>query len=371
MVAGAPAVTAAARLAHRLADGLPGADYNRFPTSTAASATFKQWVHLAVVDPAIALVANFSALPAPPGPRESPVPPEPREHRLTLLVHAGALAGHVRRFPAERCAMPAGRTQLRFDRNELTTTGDVHQLLLDEPALALRARLTMRAVTSPAVLHNLPLGPLGRLGSLRTLGTRSRFHWAVVPRLVATGIIEHAGCVHELVEAPAYRDRNWGSFCFGDVAWDWGYVTATAGGPPCALAFARLMDASRTHVVEQQILVWWGQHLLASFRDHEVSVACEGAFDGWMATIPPALALCRPGRATGVPEVVTVTGQSSRGRVELRFTRAATARIVVPNESRLGTTAIYESFGGASVAGRVDDQDVALDGRGFFECVHA
>jgi hypothetical protein len=352
------------------------ADYNRFPTSAAASATFKQWVHIAVVDPAVTLVANFSAMPQHAG---------SRGHQLILLVHANELAGHVRRFPAERCAMPTGLPQLRFDRNELTTAGDVHRLSLDEPALALRAQLTMRAVARPAVLHHLPLGSIGEARSRGVgpptalpagrgsspVGSSGAFHWAVVPRLVATGTIEHAGRTHALACAPAYRDRNWGSFCFGDVSWDWGYVTAPAAGPPCSLAFARLMDTARTRVIEQQVLVWWGESLLASFRDREVGVACTGTFDGRLVTIPPALALCRPGRATGVPEAVTVTGRSSRGEIEIRFTRAATARIVVPNETRLGTTAIYESFGGAAATGRVDGQDIALDGRGFFEHVHA
>jgi hypothetical protein len=343
-----------------------------------------------VVDPAIALVANFSAMRAHDdsvahrltvlvetsaglaggGPRDamrggmnSPAlpasPPEGEHGKAPGPIDAGALRGSMRRFPAERCAMPAGRASLRMDRNELTAAGDLHRLVLDEPDLALRARLTLRAVARPAVLHHLPLG------------TGAACHWAVVPRLVASGTIEHAGRTHALVDAPAYRDRNWGSFRFGDVAWDWGYVTAPASGPPCALAFARLMDASRTRVIEQQLLVWWGPRLLASFRDREVGFASAGAFDGALPTLPPALALCRPGRATDVPERVTVTGASSRGRVELRFTRAATARILVPNESRLGTTAIYESFGDVAVAGRADGQDLALAGRGFFECVHA
>jgi hypothetical protein len=71
-----------------------------------------------------------------------------------------------------------------------------------------------------------------------------------------------------------------------------------------------------------------------------------------------------------VPEAVTVTGRSSRGQLELRFARAQTARIVAPNDARLGTTAIYESFGDAAVTGRVEGEALELAGRGFFECVH-
>ncbi|TMQ10134.1 MAG: hypothetical protein E6J90_36760, partial [Deltaproteobacteria bacterium] len=112
---------AAARPLDRLAACLAGADYNRFPTSTAAAVSFKQWVHVAVVDPAIALVANFSAMRAPDG---------STAHRLVALVESSAapagpgLRGCVRGFPAEHCAMPAGRTLLRMGASELTTAGD-------------------------------------------------------------------------------------------------------------------------------------------------------------------------------------------------------------------------------------------------------
>lgn len=329
------------------------ADYNRFPTRPAAAGRFKQWVHVAVIDPAIRLVANFSAMAAAGG----------TEHRLLVLVEdeddGDGVRGHARRFAPARCAMPAGRTTLRFDRNELTAAGDGHALSLDEPELALRARLTLYARAAPAVLHHLPLG------------AQRALHWSVVPRLSATGAIEHAGRVHAVVDAPAYRDRNWGSFCFGDVAWDWGYAAAPAGGPPGAIAFARLLDAARSRVIEQHVLVWWGDRLLASFRDREVALAGDGAVTGALPTVPPALALCRPGRATGLPEVVTVTGASSRGRIALRFTRRATARVLVPNDARPGTTVLYESFGEVAATGRVDGEDIALAGTGLFECVHA
>jgi hypothetical protein len=341
--------TTARALARRLIDDLAGADFHRFPTSVAAAATFKQWVHVAVIDPAVTLIANFSAIAEPPG---------PAAHRLAVLIYGDEVSGHAHRFEPAECAMPAGRTGLVFGGNRLESAGDLHRLELDEPALALRAHLVLRAVAGPSVLHHLPVSPGGA------------FHWAAVPRLVATGTIERAGRTYELREAPAYRDRNWGSFRFGDVAWDWGYAAAPAGGPPCAVGFMRLLSAGRTRVLDQAILVWWRDRLLASFRGGEVGFSSAGAFDGPVVTVPPALALCRPGRATGVPEAVTVTGRSSRGQLGFRFARAQTARIVAPNDARLGTTAIYESFGEVRVTGRVEGEELAFAGYGFFEHVH-
>lgn len=333
----------------QLVDDLAGGDFHRFPTSASAAATFKQWIHVAVLDPAVALVANFSAIPEAAG---------TAAHRLAVLALGDEVRGHVRRFPPAGCAMPAGRTHLRFGDSWLAASGDVHRLVLDEPALGLTARLALRAEALPSVLHHLPSGPGGT------------FHWAVVPRLVATGTIELAGRTHAVTGAPAYRDRNWGSFRFGDVSWDWGYAAAV-GGPPCAVVFARFLSAGRTRVAEQAILVWWRDRLLASFRGREVGFASAGAYSGPLVTLPPALALCRPGRATAVPETVTVTGRSARGDIELRFVRGSTARIIAPNDARLGTTAIYESSGAVRVTGRIEGCDLDVRGPGFFECVHA
>lgn len=327
--------------------GMTGADFHRFPTRAAAAASFKQWIHVAVFDPAISVIANFSTIAEPAGPA----------HRLAVLVYGDEVAGHVRRFEPGDCAMAPGRTALRFGASELVTAGDVHDLVLEDPALELRARLTLRAVTAPSVLHHLPVGA----GAL---------HWAVVPRLVATGTVERAGRTHELAGAPAYRDRNWGSFRFGDVAWDWGHAAGAAGDAPCAVGFMRLLSAGRTRILDQAILVWWGDRLLASFRGAEVEIAAAGAFEGPVVTVPPALALCRPGHATGVPGAVTVTGRSSRGAIALRFARTRTARIIVPNDAGLGTTAIYESLGDAAISGRIEGRELTGAGPGVLECVH-
>lgn len=335
---------------HGLVPSRGEVDFNRFPASPAAAGAFKQWVHVAVADPAITLIANFSSIGA---------PADSALHRLTVLVLADDVRGHTRQLAPERCAVPPGRSRLDFDGNTLTSAGPVHELALDEPALGLRARLAMRAVVRPAALHHLKAG------------SRGVFHWAVVPRLLATGVIEYGGRSFLLDGAPAYRDRNWGTFSFGDVSWEWGYAAAPADGPSCAVVYSRLMNLARTQIVEQEVLVWWGASLLASFRDREVSCTRSGAFDGPLVTVPPALALCRPGRATDVPEVVTVVARSSRGEIEVRFERSATARILVPNDARLGTTAIYESFAAARVRGTVDDQEIALAGPAMFECVHA
>jgi hypothetical protein len=253
---------------------------------------------------------------------------------------------------------PPGREVARFGAQTLCTRDDVHELALHEPALELRARLTLRAASETSVLH-------------RRIASGEGLHWAVTPRLLASGDVEVAGRRFAVESAPAYRDRNWGSFAFGDVAWDWGQLAAPADGPPCSLVFARLMNAARTRILEQHVLVWWDRSVLGSFRDRQVAFTSGQPYRGALPTIPPALALCRPGHATPVPEVVEIEAHSSRGELSIRFDREATARIMVPNDDRPGTTAIHESFGLVSANGHLDGREIAVAGRGIFECVHA
>jgi hypothetical protein len=189
--------------------------------------------------------------------------------------------------------------------------------------------------------------------------------------MVANGTIVHGGRTYRVVDAPAYRDRNWGAFRFGELAWDWGYALADDPENPLAVVFARLMDATRTRLVQQEVLVWSGESFLASFRGAEVEFAPSGAARGPFPTIPAALALCRPGHASDVPERLAVTAASARGAIRVELERMATARIIVPNDVGAGTAVLYESLGRIAVTGRADGCAIELAGRGFLECVHA
>jgi hypothetical protein len=57
--------------------------------------------------------------------------------------------------------------------------------------------------------------------------------------------------------------------------------------------------------------------------------------------------------------------------VRLAFEADAVARVVVPNDARLGTTPIYESLGHCRVTGDVEGRAVEFEGHGFLECLHA
>jgi hypothetical protein len=324
-------------------------DFNRAAPAASRDRPFKQWVHVTVWHPKITLVFNFSSVHAGPD----------VDHRLTVLVYTSGVAGHVRRFEARECRLPVGRSTIVFGPNSIRRMGAEYDVSLFEPALDLRATLTLRALTRTATVQGARVDAHSDIG------------WSVVPRLAANGRIQHGGRVHELEEAPAYRDRNWGCFAFGEVAWDWLYALPSDPAVPWAAVVSRLTDRSRSRVWQQALLVWEGREVLATFRDRDVELTGAGRVRGALLTIPPALAICSGGEATDVPAVMDVRARSGRGSVHLSFESRMVARIVAPNEARAGTTPIHESLGACRMTGTLEGRPVSLDGHGFLECLHA
>jgi hypothetical protein len=342
-------VTLAWRAARDLVGTLGAFDVNRPPVWGSPETPFKQWVHTTVWHPALTLVANFSSVYGRRG----------GEHRLTTLLYSDRVAGHVRLFATDACNAPVGRATVVFGPNRVRRMGSEYDVELFEPALDLRATLTLRAATHASTTVGIRLGGRGRLG------------WSVIPRLVANGTIQYAGRVHAIEDAPAYRDRNWGSFSFGELSWDWLYTLAGNGHAPWAVVVSRVTDRARSRILQQAVLVWEQSELLATFRDRDVTIRGTDPHIGPVTTVPAALGLCRPGEATDVPRSVEVEGRSSRGHVRLAFEADAVARVVVPNDARLGTTPIYESLGHCKVTGDVEGRLVEFAGHGFLECLHA
>ena len=340
----APLIPQRGALVRSLASG----EFNRLPP-IATSGRFKQRVHATISTPEVTLVANFSS---------TYTDFEPA-HRLTTLMFGESVQGHVRAPTPEACLVAPGRSAIRIGDSYIAPTKTGFKLVVVEPARQLSAELVLEARSSTSALYNM------------RLGREDVLHWSVVPRLIANGTITHAGRTYAVVDAPAYRDRSWGVARFGQVAWDWGYALSDDLANPIAVVFARLMDASRTQLLQQEVLVWSGLGLLSSFGGAEVELSSSGRARGPFPTVPAALALCRPGHASDVPERLVGVARSARGELRLEFERAATARIIAPNDEGVGTTASFASLGRIRVTGRVEGHAIELAGRGFLESVHA
>jgi hypothetical protein len=341
-------VVASQRAGQELAASLADFDFNR-PPSVSPRAPFKQWVHTTVWHPEITIAFNFSSVYAGKG----------VDHRLSAIVYAREVVGHVRRFQPEACRVPVGRPTLVFGPNKMSRLGAEYDIELFEPALDLQATLTLRATTHASTLQGSGTGSENQMG------------WSVVPRLVASGSIQFAGRRFEVENAPAYRDRNWGCFAFGDVSWDWIYALPSDAAVPWAVVVSRVTDRTRSFVSEQSLLLWRDREVFATFRDADLTLRGERPLEQPIPTIPAPLALCVAGEATDVPRTMRVEAKSSRGSLRLTFESESVARLVVPNDGRLGMTAIYESLGAITMDGIVDGHDVALEGHGFLECLHA
>ena len=341
---------ATARADRSLVETLGDYDFNRQrPVSSQPAAPFKQWIHTTMCHPEIALVLNLSSIHG----------GAAAQHRMTAIVYTDrGVTGNVRLFAPRECRVPVGRATVVFGPNRMRRLGADYEVDIYEPALDLRATLTLRAATQASTIQGLRVASEGRLA------------WTVVPRLVASGTIQYAGRVHAIDRAPAYRDRNWGSFAFGELSWDWGYVTE-AGDGRRTVVFARFLDRARDRILGQNVLVWTGRQLAAAYRDREVAFTGRGTLTGHAETIPPALALCAPGEASDAPHDLRVDARSSRGQLRIDFERRATARILVPNDARAGVSAIYEGLGSCTVAGEVEGDRIDFTGHGFLESLHA
>ena len=83
-----------------------------------------------------------------------------------------------------------------------------------------------------ARLRFYPLARPAVASSVRLSG-RERMRWLAVPRLAADGEITVSGRTFTLKNAPAYHDRNWGHFRWGeDYSWEWATILPTSLSVP-------------------------------------------------------------------------------------------------------------------------------------------
>jgi hypothetical protein len=330
-------------------------DYvRRSPASLGGPGGHKEWLHFCLVAPDVDLLVNFSL-----SDDVRAGHPAGAEHaRLTVLVRDGAWDGDVETFAAHDVRVRGGRIDLAFGRNVCRFADGRYHLsiaLRDRP-VAIDAVLEPR--TLPALAPNIPLtdGP--------------PLHWAVVPRLAATGRARIAGREHRFTDVPAYHDHNWGHFLWGqDMAWEWGFALPADGASAWSLAFVRLTNRARTHALAQGMFLWHGAQQARVFREHDVRFVPARGFlaPARVFKIPRVMALVSPDVPTDVPRASTLVAAADGDTLECRFVGHDLAQVVVPAEASPGVTVINEVTGTMTVRGRVRGEPVALDGRGVFE----
>jgi hypothetical protein len=342
-----------------LARAVERTDYlRRSPFALGGPGGHKEWLHFCILADDLDLLVNFSLS----DDVRAGAPAGAEHARLTVLVRGATWDGDVDGFEPAEVRVAGGLVDLDFGGNRCVFADGRYrlQVQLQERPVVIDAELVPRTV--PALAPNIPLtdGP--------------PLHWAVVPRLAASGRVVVGGREHRFVEAPAYHDHNWGHFLWGqDMAWEWGFALPDGGAKPWSLAFVRLTNRARTHALAQGIFLWRGRRQHRVFREHDVRFDPERAFLAPSAVfkIPRIMALLSPDVPTDVPRGSTLVAAADGDTLECVFAGDDLAQVVVPAEASPGVTVINEVRGTMRVRGRVGGEPVVLDGRGIFEFLGA
>lgn len=326
--------------------------FRRSPARVGGRAGFKEWMHFCIYSEALDLLVNFSEVDdLRPGAAGRSVA------RMTVLARSERWYGGVEEIPAATTHIDGGRVSARFGDSAIWFEGGRYHLRVRLSEHAIAAELTLRPVTTPAPIHNV------------SVGDGPPIHWIVIPRLLASGTVWLNGQLYELQDSPAYHDHNWGYFGWGrDFAWEWGFGLPTEASNPWSFVFARLSNRGRTLTRMQTLLLWRGAHAACAFRDAQITVTHHGLLrPARVHKVPPVMGLLSPGSATDVPARMTITARNEEGSVDVAFTPAEMAQVIIPNDADLGVTIINEVAGAFVLDAVVRGEPAAIRCRSIFE----
>jgi hypothetical protein len=246
--------------------------------------------------------------------------------------------------------------------------GQLHAVLGDLSIAGSGAEITLRGRLRDAPIELdlvLRAQTFPSLASGVSIGDGPPIHWLVVPRLLATGRVVIAGLAYALDGAPAYHDHNWGFFSHRDFAWQWGHDGGTG---PHSVVLARLLDGAHATAYMQALLIWRGARQVRVFRGDELRVEPEGFLRPERPfTVPRAAALLVERLATEVPRRLHIAATADGDALDGAFEARSLARIVVPHDDSLATTAIHEVEGQLRLTGTLHGASFAVDAPAIFE----
>lgn len=327
--------------------------FRRSAAAFRAGGSHKEWLHFAIHAPGLDLLANFSIVDdiRPGASVGSEIP------RLTCLVREQHWDGDVDQFSPGEVRMKRGHLAVAFAENSVSfEDGEiVLKAKLRQRPLEIDLRLKPLVVPTPA--FNLEVDDCPPI------------HWLVVPRLLANGSVRVGSKTHQLRDASAYHDHNWGHFRWGkNFAWEWGYGTPDEHDNPWTMVFVRLTNRRHTSDLMQAIFLWHGPRQARLFREEELQVRREGALRCHAPfKLPRVMGLVSPGAATGVPERLIVQGNGGGDHVEFEFRCEDVGQVIIPNDDDLGVTIINEVSGKLELEGRVRGEAVRISCPSIFE----
>jgi hypothetical protein len=320
----------------------------RSPWRDGGRSGHREWLHFTVHGGELTVVINASFVddlrPAAP----------PHRERVRLLVLARDARGwHGGVDDVAGAVVRGGQLDALLGDVAIAASGAEISLrgrLRDAP---IELDLVLRAQTFPSLASGV------------SIGDGPPIHWLVVPRLLATGRAVIAGRAYAFDDAPAYHDHNWGFFSQRDFAWQWGHDAGT--GPHCVV-LTRLLDGAHATAFLQALLVWRGARQVRVFRGNELRVEPEGFLRPERPfTVPRTAALLVDRLATEVPRRLHIAAAADGDAIDGAFEAHSLARIVVPHDDSLATTAIHEVEGHLRLAGTLHGAAFAVDAPAIFE----
>jgi hypothetical protein len=197
--------------------------------------------------------------------------------------------------------------------------------------------------------------------------------WLVVPRLVAEGEVVSGGRTFVLNKAPAYHDRNWGDFRWGEnYSWEWATILPYSQSVPWSLVYMRISDVTRNRNYSQGLMVWRGADSRRVFHGEDMRLRQAG----WLQKervlrLPRIVNLIVGGQATPVPRRLEIEARAWFDHIDVSLAFEDMAQVGVPNDGPDGLTLLSEVMGEAEVNGRIGGEDVRFRGRVLMEFNHA
>lgn len=331
------------------------ADFTRglAPRPRSGPAAYKEWQHFLVHTHGAVVLINFNL--------DDDVWQGERVARVIVMVHReGAWSGAVERFVGAAFEASAGTPTLRFGRHRMELVDGAYRIQLREHRAGVSADLRLIPDAQPMLSTNR------ELAGARTLS------WFFLPRLRAHGSVELEGLGALRVAGDlAYHDHNWGNFRWGDdFCWEWASIL---GRPEdrWTLVFMRVLDRARAQVRSAGLYLFRDGAQHRYFLDGDVQVHHQGVrpTSGTPLTLPSVMSLLAPG-SRDVPEELVARARIGEDHLELRLRPGAGARVVIPNDTDLdGVTVLHELDAVASLEGRIQGEDVTLEGRAVFELI--